>query len=178
MEIKELQRDRMIFLLRKKMDRHARGRLFRIGFLFLLLMTSLVVVSAIFVESRSFDHAGYNQGIADFTENENIALRIYDQMNNEEFDRVPQQIMETGIPYWLRNIEILTELNAMDQLPEELKAQNQILMDYCQLRIKAYVLIRKALIEKTSRYEAQLKKVHQEIEDKMEEMEIQTVMER
>lgn len=178
MEIKKLQRDRMIYLLRKNMDRYAGWKITRIGFLIMLLLISLVVVSFIFLESKSFDLVKYNQGIADFTENENIALRVYDELNNEEFDQIPQLIQDTGIPHWLRNIEILSELNAMDHLPEELKIQNQILMDYCQLRIKAYVLIRKSIIEKSSRYDDQLKIVHQEIEDKMEEMEIQTVMER
>jgi rhomboid protease GluP len=160
------------------MDLYSGWKVTRIGFLAVLFLLFILVVSFIYNESKSFDLAKYNQGIAEFTENENIALRVYDQLNNEEFEHIPDLIQENGIPNWLRNIEIITDLNTMVHLPEELKIQNRILMDYCQLRIKAYILIRKTLIEKSSLYDSQLELVHIEIEKKMEEMEIQTVMDR
>jgi rhomboid protease GluP len=178
MENKKLQRDHMIYLLRKNMDHYAGWKVTRIGFLTMLIMVSILVVSFIFIESKSFDVTKYNKGIAEFTENENIALRIYDQLNNDDIERLPDIIQDNGIPSWLRNIEIISDLNAMDHLPEDLKIQNRILTDYCQLRIKALVLIRKAIIEKSSGYDTQLKLVHMEIEKKMEEMEIQTAMDR
>ena len=178
MDIGKLQRDHIKEQLRRNMEFYSGWKITRIGMLTALVLLSILAVSFIYIESKSFDLVKYNQGIAEFTENENIALRVYDQLNNDEFEQLPDLINESGIPNWMRNIEIISDLNGMDNLPDELKTQNRILMDYCQLRIKAYVLIRKALVERTSRYDAKLEIVHQEIEDKMEEMEIQTVMDR
>jgi hypothetical protein len=178
MNIRKLQRDHIIDQLRKNMDLRSGWKITRVGFMILLLMFSILAISFIFIKSKSFDVSKYNQGIAEFSENENIALRIYDELNNEAFEHIPDLIQEYGIPNWLRNIEIISELNSMDHLPEDLKIQNRILMEYCQLRIEAYILIRKALVEKTSRYDTRLEKVHAEIEKKMEEMEIETVMGR
>lgn len=178
MEFGKLPRNHIKEQLRRNIEFYSTWKITRIGLLTVLFLLSILAVSFIYIESKSFDLVKYNQGIAEFTENENIALRVYDHLNNEELEHLPDLIEENGIPNWMRNIEIISDLNGMDYLPDELKIQNRILMDYCQLRIKAYVLIRKAIIEKSSGYDPQLKLVHMEIEKKMEEMEIQTAMDR
>lgn len=148
--------------------------------LFSITAFIIVVVIGVFVflnaGSSSFDQIKYNQGITEFTENENIALRIYSLIEDEQTGNLPILIEETGIANWKKNIEIIDRLNAMENLPEELKYQNLILLDYCSLRLAAYELIGRAVEEKTSHYDNRIKITHKQIEELMEEMEDQAVV--
>jgi rhomboid protease GluP len=126
----------------------------------------------------SFDLLKYNQGITEFTENENIALRIYSQLDEEQPEIISNLIEDTGLPSWNRNIEIISSLDSMQNLPEDLKLQNQILFDYCQLRIKAYGLMKKKIEENTSNYDSWIELIHLEIQKLMDELEDQAVVSR
>jgi rhomboid protease GluP len=141
-------------------------------------ISALVTGGFIYMNSGmdSFDQVKYNQGIMEFTENENIALRIYSHMEEEQLEIIPYFIEEAGLPSWNRNIEIIFSLNSMENLPEDLKSQNQILLDYCHLRIQAYGLMRKKIEEKSSGYDSQIEIIHLEIQKLMDEMEDQAVV--
>ncbi|MBR9997347.1 MAG: hypothetical protein KFF73_00180 [Cyclobacteriaceae bacterium] len=149
-----------------------------IGFMTAIIMLTISVISHLNPGSKSFDIVKYNEGITEFTENESIALRVYTQLEDGELETIPAVIAETGIPKWIRNIEIITGLNAMENLPDELKSQNQILIEYCQLRIKAFGLINKAIQEQSSGYDTQIELIHLEIQQKMEDLENQAVAAR
>lgn len=148
--------------------------------LFSITAFIIVAVIGVFVflntGDNSFDQTKYNRGITEFTENENIALRIYSLIEDEHTGNLPILIEETGIANWKRNIEIIDGLNAMENLPEELRNQNLILLDYCSLRLAAYELISRAVEEKSSHYDNRIKLTHQQIEELMDEMEDQAVV--
>jgi rhomboid protease GluP len=148
--------------------------------LFSITAFIIVVVIGVFVflntGRNSFDQIKYNRGITEFTENENIALRIYSLIEDEQTGNLPILIEETGIANWKRNIEIIDRLNDMENLPEELRYQNLILLDYCSLRLAAYELISRAVEEESSHYDNRIKLTHQQIEELMDEMEDQAVV--
>ena len=53
--------------------------------------------------------------------------------------------------------------NELD-LPSTIKARNSILEEYCQLRIKSYELIYKAINEETDKYDHEIFNYNQKIE--------------
>jgi rhomboid protease GluP len=58
----------------------------------------------------------------------------------------------------------------MEGLYDELSKQNQILKTYCKLRIESYQLIRKALIENTSYYDAAIQSMNEKIDREVEKL--------
>lgn len=75
----------------------------------------------------------------------------------------PDDFSDTGIPAWQKNLQILDELDSIEGLYKEFKDQNQVLREYCKLRIESYQLIRKAITEDTNSYDLQIEEINKKI---------------
>ncbi|MDX5396485.1 MAG: hypothetical protein LPK21_09820 [Hymenobacteraceae bacterium] len=129
-----------------------------------------VIFGYAFMAPDDFDTAKYDNGIAEFQKNEEKALTLYAMLEAADTEQTSAFIQETGIPAWQQNIKLLQELDNIEGLYQEYKDQNQVLREYCQLRIEAYQLIGKALQENSTVYEQQIEAIDQRIDKVLEKL--------
>ena len=61
-------------------------------------------------------------------------------------------------------------MRELEGLPEDLKHQDQIMIEYSQLRIKAFTLIRKDLEDPSTNHGNEINQLHVDIENKLKEL--------
>ncbi|MCW3789012.1 hypothetical protein [Plebeiibacterium sediminum] len=113
----------------------------------------------------SFDLEKYNDGIVQFQNNEKEAMELFNLLEAEKKEEAITFIKEKGINLWGKNILLLQKMNGIEGLDQELIDQNNQFIKYCQLRIKSYKLIYKALNEDTDRYHSELANIQRDITD-------------
>jgi 4-amino-4-deoxy-L-arabinose transferase-like glycosyltransferase len=113
--------------------------------------------------TADFDSTKYNKGLAEVQQFEAEALQLF-SMNGTPEEAV-NFIDTRGIPNWEKCIATLNEMNSIEGLTNEFKEQNQILLEYCQLRIEAYQLIKKANLEATNKYDSEIELLDKKIND-------------
>lgn len=141
-----------------------------------LKYTSLVIVSLVFLlgslvvyQKMPNDIGKYDNRMKDFISMESMALEVYNLPDDAPKDKVLYEIKERGIFYWNENLKLLEELKAMD-LPAQIETKNNILKEYCELRIQSYELLYKAVSEDTDQYKEKLEALNQQIEAKINEI--------
>lgn len=135
-----------------------------------LVILSAGIFSYVYSMETDFDAQKYDDGIALITKNEEQALRLFTIIENSSQQQSINFIDNFGIPAWQSNLKILEGLDKMEGLYDELSKQNQILKNYCKLRIESYQLIRKALIENTSYYDAAIQSLNEKIDREVEQL--------
>lgn len=113
----------------------------------------------------------YDNGIAQFNKNEEKALTLFTLLENEGPEKLTEFIDRSGIPAWEQNIQILNDLDKIEGLYPKLKKQDQILRNYCNLRIESFKLIRKAITENTNAYDSQIEILNKEIDLEVSKLE-------
>lgn len=58
----------------------------------------------------------------------------------------------------------------MEDLPNELKEQNKLLLEYAELRVKTFELLKKAIYEDTDKYSDELDELHFKIDKTLEQL--------
>jgi hypothetical protein len=134
-----------------------------IGAICMLILASAVFGYAYF-KGSDFDVDRYDKGITEVQKNETAALKLFEIPEATGKDEILAFIKTNGIPNWIQNIRILNDLDKLDGLTEDFKKQNQLLKDYCQLRIKSYQLIEKGIREGTNAYEEEIAELNKEID--------------
>ncbi len=79
------------------------------------------------------------------------------------------EIEKNGIENWEKILTLLEKMATYD-LPEELLLRNTRLKEYCQLRIKSYKTIQKAILEETDKYDNEINDFNVEIEKIIDEL--------
>jgi rhomboid protease GluP len=122
-----------------------------------------IIILSVFVLASSFvicsqisnDIGKYEKGMNTFAENERKALLVY---NNEDVNMPTDSIksmLSRGITSWNENIKLITELDRL-QLPDTLHKRDEIILDYCMLRLKSYELMNKSVEENSKDYDAEI----------------------
>ena len=86
---------------------------------------------------------------------ERKALLVY---NNEDVNTPTDSLksmLSRGITSWNENIKLITELDKL-QLPDTLHKRDEIILDYCMLRLKSYELMNKSVEENSKDYDAEI----------------------
>ncbi len=130
-----------------------------------MVLILVVILGYTFYSPDSFDTDKYNEGIALFQKNEQEALTLFDLIEKNETEAAIQFIHKKGITLWNQNLALLQEMNQLQGLDQEYIDQNNLFIQYCQLRIKSFKLIEKALIENTDKYQPEIISIHQEINE-------------
>lgn len=133
----------------------------------LTLCSSFVVYKNIPNDIKEYDNA-----MKEFVKIEDMALDIYRITPETPKDQVLTLIKDKGIYYWNENIKLLNKIDSLD-LPDEFYERNKILKHYCELRIKNYELIYKAVSEETKKYEVEITNYDAEIRAIITNMEVQ-----
>lgn len=134
-----------------------------IGFVSLIVIAAVFLVP-IYLTSENWDHESYSQKMEQITENETQALKFFDMENSYGYEIV-HFIEHTGLPKWKENIEHINAILAIEDLPEEVRKETQMLREYTDLRIRSYELISKAISEATDEYAWEIEKIHLRIKE-------------
>jgi hypothetical protein len=129
-----------------------------------LFILAAVIISIVYLRESNFDTERYDKGLAEIQKNETAALKLFDLPETTPKDELIGFIKTTGIPNWILNIRILNDLDKIEGITDDFKNQNQLLRDYCQLRIKSYQLIEKGLREETNAYDQEVIDLNKEID--------------
>jgi rhomboid protease GluP len=134
------------------------------------LLTAFILATSYWVyTSLPNDIPTYETKIKEFTTNESLALEIYQLPENTPKEKLLYGIKDRGIYYWKENIALLDEIEKLN-LPDQIHNRNQKLKRYCELRIKSYELIYKAIDEDTSIYKDQIEDYNKQIQSIITEL--------
>lgn len=137
-----------------------------IGFL------SFVLIGACALAFKTLPNhiATYDFKMKEFAAMESMAMEVYQLPENAPQEEILYGLKDRGIYYWNRNIDLLNSLDKLD-LPPELRRRNNLLKEYCQLRLESYQLIYKSIAEETEIYKQQIEILNAQIEEKIKVIE-------
>ncbi|WGQ10021.1 rhomboid family intramembrane serine protease [Pedobacter gandavensis] len=150
-------------------------KVFKLELNTILLLTVLMFCTSFMVYNQtSYDFAKYDTDINAFVRNESQALEVYSLPEDVSDAELMHEIKDRGIYYWNENIKLITELDKL-YLPEILHEKNLALKKYCEVRIKCYELMYKAIAEKNKeKYNAEIQTLTQQIENMVNELQGET----
>lgn len=135
-----------------------------IGFL-----TFIVLSSSSFVYRQIPNDIGeYDKRMKAFVTMESKAIEIYNLPENTPNHEILLKI-KNGLHYWNESIKLINELDQLN-LPEQLHIRNKKLIQYCDLRLKSYEIIYKAIDEDTDQYRLQIDDYTIQIENIINEL--------
>jgi len=139
-----------------------------------LAMITLVVFSySFFIYQRTPNDIGmYDEKLNQFISLESMALEFYNKDRTAPKEELLKEIKDHGIYYWKEGIKIISEADKLS-IPEVLHAKNKKLIQYCDLRIKSYELIYKAIAENTENYKPEIENYDKQIEAIVRELSLQ-----
>ncbi|MDR3094285.1 MAG: hypothetical protein LBU62_06575 [Bacteroidales bacterium] len=136
-----------------------------VGILCTAIYLAIVLGAACLAPSVEMDV--YDAGIEKIFNNEDKAMQIY-SFPEEDSIQVISHIDSVAMPAWNENLTILAHLDKIEGLPEVCKKQNELLLQYTKLRIVSFQLIRKAVAENSSEYNAQMDTVNFQLDEIVE----------
>jgi rhomboid protease GluP len=149
--------------LKKPMDKSLKFA--TIGILWVLFSSTAFVV----YERLPNDIGSYDSKMKNFFSMESMALEVYNLPEGTPKEKILYGINERGIYYWNENIKLLDSFKNLN-LPLTIRTRNRILREYCDLRIKSYELLYKAVSEDTDRYRLEIESFDKQIEVKIGEL--------
>lgn len=135
-----------------------------------LLIIGIGIFGYAYLESNNPAYEIYDTKIAEFSKNENESLSFYDNIEFKSNSTLLSELDNKVIPKWERNIKLINELENIDGLPSDLSDQNKTLLKYSQLRLEAFLLIKKAISEDTDKYDSQLNMLNIKIENELKKL--------
>ena len=134
------------------------------------LLVLIIVTSSFAVYKRIPNNIGlYDKKMKEFALMESKALEVYNLPQNTSNEKLLHGLKENGIYYWQEDIKLLNSFNKL-KLPAQITNRNRILREYCELRIKSYGLLYKAISENTKQYQEQVEEYNKQIEAKINEL--------
>jgi hypothetical protein len=140
-----------------------------VGFISLIILLSGIVGYA-YLSPAAEVYDNYDIEIAKFTANETTANIFYEHIDTDSRESLQEELTNITIPKWKENITLIKNLNNIEDLPSELKAQNIVLIKYSELRIEALELFQKAIRENTDKYSQEIDAIHLDIDKQLEKL--------
>ncbi len=140
-----------------------------VGFISLLLL-GIGIFGYAFLSTDNELYEKYDTQMAKFSKNEAETLVFYENLKTESNYSLVKELDNNAIPRWKENIEIIKKTNKYENLPSELINQNEILLKYSELRVQAFELLRKTIVEDTDIYSKQLEQIHAQIDNELEKL--------
>jgi len=142
----------------------------RLAYLTLGIPTVLVLFTATLIYRQTpNDLAMYDKKMETFIGLEKIAMEVYHLDGTTSNERMMEAIQEQGITNWQQAIIVVRDADQLN-IPESLHERNQKLIEYCELRIKSYELLYKAVEEESDDYQAQIQECNEKIGQLIEEL--------
>ncbi|MFA5296657.1 MAG: hypothetical protein WC389_00435 [Lutibacter sp.] len=140
-----------------------------IGFISLIII-GIGIFGYTFLSTDDEIYEKYDSELAIFSKNENESLVFYDHIDSKTKFALISELENDVIPKWKENLKIIKRTNQMENLPNKLLKQNEILLKYCELRIKGFELFEKAISEDTDKYSIELNQIHSEIDEQLKKL--------
>jgi len=135
----------------------------------LALSTFLLIGSAYIFNSLPNDVKRYEEKMEKFVAMEAMAMEVFSYHPYTPKEIIISELENRGIYYWKENLKLINSFNGLS-LPQQIKDRNAKLKEYCELRIKSFELIRKALIEGTEKYWDEINSYGKKIDKIVEEI--------
>ncbi|WP_435577870.1 rhomboid family intramembrane serine protease [Gilvibacter sp.] len=123
----------------------------------------LSIVVGVLTMGSGKDIAKFEPEMDQFIALEQKAMMIFDMPVTATDAEYLVEIDRNGIPSWEEALQV-TERIATYDLPEDYLKRNELLKEYCQLRIESYKLIRKMIAEDTEAYQEQINEYNMRID--------------
>jgi len=127
------------------------------------LIIALLVSSFTVYQSLPNDIGKYDEKMKEFVSMESMALEVYNLPEGTPNEKILSEIKDRGLYYWNENIKLIDSFKDLD-LPLPIRTRNSKLKEYCELRIKSYELIYKAINEGTDKYQNEIEVYNKKIE--------------
>lgn len=137
-----------------------------------LLTVLILSVSAVVIANTTNDVGIYEKEMQKFISMEEMALEVYNLPKNTPTETLLAELQDRGIYYWKENIKLLNSIDKLE-LPDKIRARNQKLLEYCNLRIQSYLAIHKAITEDTDKYQSEIEEYNRRIEAIINELTIE-----
>ncbi len=128
------------------------------------VLTVVLLISSFFVYTTlPNDIVEYDEKMNEFISMETMALEIYTLPEGTSNEKVLYELKNKGIFYWNESIKLIESCKYLN-LPLSIRERNNKLKEYCELRIKVYELIYKAIEENTEQYQSEIDEYNQKVE--------------
>ena len=117
-----------------------------IGFISLAILLAGFFAYFFIIEDNEV-YEQYDQQMAAFYENEEQALKFYDNINSKSDASLLEEVNLTMIPNWEQNIKITEKIGITENLPSDLLEQNNVFLEYSKLRLKLSFLIKESILQ-------------------------------
>jgi rhomboid protease GluP len=145
----------------------------KLKYITLAMITLAVFSYSFFIYHRTPNDIGmYDEKLNQFISFESMALEFYNKDRSSPKEELLKEIKDHGIYYWKEGMKVISEADKLS-IPEVLHAKNKKLIQYCDLRIKCYELLYKAIAENTENYKSEIENYNKQIEDIVRELSLQ-----
>lgn len=118
-----------------------------------------------YVNQMTFDSQAYTTAMNEFSENEQKAFEVYDLLERGQYIEAGIFIEDEGIQLWKSNIHITDSIASIEDLPENYLEYNNLLKEYCSLRITSLEAIDEYLTYQIDEAKRRVDLLHSEIDD-------------
>jgi rhomboid protease GluP len=153
------------FIPSLKQSENKMRKYFTIGIL------TIITLLASFAVYRTLpnDIGKYEEKMKEFVANEAIALEVYKMLEGTPKEKMLSELKNKGLYHWHKNLKLIENFKELD-LPALIQTRNSKLKKYCELRIKSYELIYKAIEEDTNKYDSEIKACNKQLEQIVAEL--------
>ena len=145
----------------------------KLKYITLAIITLAVLSYSFVIYQRTPNDIGmYDEKMNQFVSLESMALEFYNKDLSAPKEELLKEIKDHGIRYWKEGIKVISEAEKLS-IPEVLHAKNKKLIEYCDLRIKCYELIYKAIAENTENYKLEIENYDKQIEAIVKDLSVQ-----
>ena len=142
----------------------------KMQYITLAAVTVAVLSYSFMIYQRTPNDIGmYDEKMNQFVSFESMALEFYNKDLSSPKEELLKEIKDHGIHYWKEGMKVIADADKLS-IPEALHTKNKKLIKYCDLRIKCYELIYKAIAENTQNYKLEIENYDKQIEDIVNEL--------
>ena len=128
------------------------------------VIVSILIIAFYVVVTTPNTIGEYDKIMNSFVKYEEKAMSFYHLPQFSSNEKYLKAIKEEGIPNWKKCKEAVLEIEAIENLPEELHYNAQLLKKYCDFRIKSFELMAQSLEKNTRMYDYLINSYNQKID--------------
>lgn len=131
----------------------------------------LLGASYLYLSQLSFDTKTYDLAMKQFSINEQKSFEVYDLMERGQFIEASIFVEDEAIPAWKANINLTDTVASIKDLPENYIEYNNVLKEYCSLRLESLDVIDEYLTNPTEQTRWHVDLIHSEIDQILKRLE-------
>jgi len=129
-----------------------------------LIIISTIVLAFIFLSPTGKAYQAYDNNTSLFSKNEEQTLSFYDHLDTQSDEQLLQELNTSILPKWKENVALLQENSTIADLPEDLKTETELLLDYAKLRLEVFETFKKGLEGDMESHQARINLLHIQID--------------